>query len=803
MVSILSNTEGWDYSSAPLSASLGVAALSNASATGAPWQQCLCEVGGTTQHVPNSHPSAPDENIEAVIALNNLGADALAKGENFAALQLFRRALLLAATDAVRAVHHDTMTTKAVHAPSTSPASEVACGSSELRYYCDSISDDDDSAEAASFALAVVAEGELCVPSSIADANPVPRHQGVSLATSVLQYCSEYDEGLSRTFPGAVKMTKRLISHEEKIATLHYNLGQAHLAQDEMVQASECFGRSLSELGRCQHRKELICSSAALHCLGFASYRLGRLDESLNFYRRALDDANATADATQFLPEDRQNALINVASSLNCVAVVLFHLDHAKHDAECVALLMKCLHIRKSVLGPSAMTNERDAATALNNLGRVHYMLGRYPQALDAYLETLAMRRTLLGPAHLDVAATVYNTGQTLHRLGKNDDAMELYTNFLAAARPVLGPQHRDVAIMLKCMASVHHERGSHEEALRLYSEALEAARLSLGSYHPEVASTLNKLGNLLYEKGRLDDAMRAYGDGLVAERSALEANHPNIAVTLTNIAQIHRVRGESTCALRLYDEVLALQRSRHGLTHPDIALTLSSIALIHYQNGRYEDSLLFYQESMRIYRDIHGHTTDHVDIAGALNSIGLVLFKRGVLSVAMESFRECLRMRQCLLGEVHRDVAVVLYNMATVGMESGNEEEAIKTYDEALRVEKEALGHDHPDVATTLAHIGQVYQDQGMLHRAAEYFEEALQVELKALGPHHLLIAHTLNQLGNLRLQTNNASGAVEAFTEALRIYRRNGLGDDRIVIAGIRMYEMAIVHPECAAAA
>lgn len=346
----------------------------------------------------------------------------------------------------------------------------------------------------------------------------------------------EYDEGM-HFFSSPVRMEGPILDMIDVKTTstvVLYNFGQLCLLSHKDAEATECFVRALF-FARCAPKTRPVTAVAILHNIGYIQYRNSELEKALGSFNEVLQ-----LSCRMF--SDR----LELAATLNCLGVIYFHLNKSD-TSRAMENFIKALNIRMHII----TKEDKEVATILNNIGRVHYMKGEYDLALARYLEALRIRRSLLGKDHLDVAATMYNAGQTFYHQGDLDKALIYYQEFKRIVVPKLGQSHRDVAIMLKCMAQIHHERGQYEKAILLYEDALNTGWAVLGS-HAEVASILNKMGNLYYECGSLSDALDRYKKGLEVERAVFHDLHPNIAVTLTNIGQIHKQRGEYTAALKL-----------------------------------------------------------------------------------------------------------------------------------------------------------------------------------------------------------------------------------------------------------
>ncbi|KAL9189798.1 hypothetical protein ACHAXT_009473 [Thalassiosira profunda] len=640
------------------------------------------------------------------------------------------------------------------------------------------------------------------------------RENASSSDTQVTSDAPRYDEGVHlRTAPVALAEPP---AHRcpRYLAALLYNLALAHQQRNQDDAALQLFQLAHDVLQTAGEAADGPAPShvdrmALLHNIGCLHYRRKEYDLAL--------EAFAKVEVLAVARHGRRHPA--VASALNCVGVALFHgANGTKSQAkETLALnsLLESLSLRKELLGP----DHNDVATTLNNVGRVHFDSGEYKQALQYYRESLQIRRKLLGGEHLDVAAAAFNAGQACQRLGKLDKALALYQEYHRITSTKLGRRHKGEIAVLKHMGQVCHEKGRTDEAARHYREALGASREVLGRSNREAASILNLLGNLHYEQGAFDKAIEVYEQGLVVERAVLPRHCPNFVVTLSNIGQALMQKGDYRAALDRYKEVhflLSLQPERNV---KKLSETLSVIGQIHTLLEMYPQAERAFLTVVSLTKDLPARTDageGDLDVALALNYLGLVYFKQGSLNSAMEKFQESLRVRM-RSPTTSGDVAVLLYNIASIHLHKGDNDAALEHYQRALEVERSALGTDHPDVATTLRLIGKVYDRCGRFDEAVDVYREAYDIYRRCFDDSAMSdrsaeevreikknAAQVLSLLASVHLKQADVAAMTRALSRAHQLFAEIGEPPRELQLeAGFELYELSILHPECAAAA
>ena len=209
-------------------------------------------------------------------------------------------------------------------------------------------------------------------------------------------------------------------------------------------------------------------------------------------------------------------------------------------------------------------------AVLLNNLGELHYQLGRYPDAIPFYERSIALAR--VGIPELQLAITYRNLGIVYQLTGRTADAIAVYKNSIAILSRL--PAARvQLASTLVNVATLFEDQKRYGEAEKLLLQALAIYRNAFGENHLYVATTYNDLGTL-YESG---------GDLARAEMMMLSANqvmmqvftrdHPRRVTVLRNLGSFYRRKQDWPKAAAYFREALEIlekesersTRSRQG----------------------------------------------------------------------------------------------------------------------------------------------------------------------------------------------------------------------------------------------
>lgn len=119
--------------------------------------------------------------------------------------------------------------------------------------------------------------------------------------------------------------------------------------------------------------------------------------------------------------------------------------------------------------------NDLRLAASLNNLGVLYVKQQQYERADELYLRALAIRRTVLGDAHPQVAQSLANRAYLLQLRGDQEEAETLYRRAIAITEGSLGPQHPSLLSTLDNYAELLRglDRGVEAEGLEARARAI------------------------------------------------------------------------------------------------------------------------------------------------------------------------------------------------------------------------------------------------------------------------------------------------------------------------------------------
>lgn len=300
------------------------------------------------------------------------------------------------------------------------------------------------------------------------------------------------------------------------------HLGDLRTARAEFPGAESAYDRALA-VQRSLPPKERDEATYAKTLFGLGSEQIerGRNAEAERTLRAAL--------AIQQRVTPGPNA--DTARTLQLLARAVEERD----SDEAIALLEKAVAMHRALWGTQPYP---DFAASLNDLGlMLYYDKGDYDRAEQLLLESMAMKRKLLGDKHPEIATSLSNIADVLHNKGDLAGAEKDYLQSLAMYRELLGNEHPYVARTLNNLAFVYYDKGDVSAALQTERESLAIYRKNFPGDNPDVARVENRLGYWLIETGQYTAAERCLNEALAMRIRLFGKSHPEVASSLVHVA--------------------------------------------------------------------------------------------------------------------------------------------------------------------------------------------------------------------------------------------------------------------------
>jgi serine/threonine protein kinase/tetratricopeptide (TPR) repeat protein len=183
------------------------------------------------------------------------------------------------------------------------------------------------------------------------------------------------------------------------------------------------------------------------------------------------------------------------------------------------------------------------------------------------------------------------------------------------------------------------------------------------------------------------------------------------------------------------------------------------------------------------------------LEIARALDFLGLVLREQGELDAAEQAYREALTARRELLGAGHRDVARTLNGLAGALRAAGRFRDADSVSRVAVAMDEARPEQNALDLAESLDGLADAVRERGDFAAAEQLYRRVLTLRRQTLGEEHPDVGRSLIQLASALSGVGQEALADSLFRHGLAVKRRL-LGADHPDVAVAELEHARLLH-------
>lgn len=257
---------------------------------------------------------------------------------------------------------------------------------------------------------------------------------------------------------------------------------------------------------------------------GMLLSKMGRYEESLDYYERALELQMLYNNEFSIGIAGVYNNIIShyidvrdYSEALSRSNELLTLIDSSENK-DSPAMIETRGILKHNIAGIYAQANRLDEAEQLmeenlrftldqyghysiytyscyNSLGWLYDRTMRSEKAIEMYNEAMDIVLTLYGSNHIEVAAVYSNISSAYENIGQNKVAWEYAEKALDIRRKLLGNMHPDVALSLHNIGTLFIGNELFDEALPYLKEAEQIREKILSEFNSSTASTYMHLG--------------------------------------------------------------------------------------------------------------------------------------------------------------------------------------------------------------------------------------------------------------------------------------------------------------------
>ncbi len=332
----------------------------------------------------------------------------------------------------------------------------------------------------------------------------------------------------------------------------------------------------------------------------------------------------------------------------------------------------------------------------------------------------------------------------------------------------------------------VETQSGDEVTVRELLREAADRIEQDLGE-DPDVAAAMHRTIGNTYKN--LGDYAKAE-EHRRAEIALLEPMFADDAPALIDarlaLGRVLFERGEHAAAESLFRELLPLvENDDSEAGRALVASVYRDFGDVRMARGAYEEGREWLERGLALRRALPGERDE--ELAGDLNSLGLLLVRTGNYEPAVTHFQEAIERMKNVRGDHHTFIGQIENNLGWGYGHQERWEEALPHFREALANYDGVLANDHPFALMARGNFAQALQSVGDWEEAERVYLEVIAGFRSRYGDRHANVGHALNNYAMMVDRREDHDAAAALYREALGIYREQ-LGDDHPYVAVAR---------------
>lgn len=369
---------------------------------------------------------------------------------------------------------------------------------------------------------------------------------------------------------------------------------------------------------------------------------------------------------------------------------------------------------------------------------------------------TLADDPWVRGHTHLLLGRMTRQRGDTI-AAGRHFAASKQ----LLIGHPLSGP--REQALLAMSEASAAEDTGRFDDCLDLLDKAIAAAREVGDTQLVRTCeiSLANRLTGLRRDLPRAERLIRA---AIASGGSAFDSARLALARTLDSMDRYEE-------AATAYEQCITELRGMQGAAM-DLATALQNLGMLHQRLGQMEAALPLLREALAVRRSVFGGKP-HRHLAIGIDNLATTLRDHGRLVEAMTLFDEAAAMFEALGTEDSIDLAICLTERAIAERKAGDLAAARASLKRALTAFEARDNQATTPHAAAVEQLVLTMERQGEAAAAIPFGVRAVAMRRSIHGPTHVLVARALDVLALTQLAAGNGLQAEQAAKEALELRR------------------------------
>lgn len=345
---------------------------------------------------------------------------------------------------------------------------------------------------------------------------------------------------------------------------------------------------------------------------------------------------------------------IDVASTLSELGIVYY----AREDFnKSLVFLREAMQIYSKA--PESPERSTRICSLLNNIGCVHYSMGKVATSLSTFNECLGLQRSFMGKLTGDtmnkvlynMSITLCNTGIVTSKQGDLDSALSMLEEGLMVQYSVLPDDHRMIATVQKAKRRL-------EGILEPTSSTMEQIRVEFDIEHPEKGNSNHPLERSFEMNENLDQEINSYcADMISLGPIRFEPESQKQIAFNMNISMLSKALADEGQSKRHCSWVDVRKSKRYNSENDGNFYQLTTSACQHVDRGDIENAIRVFDNARKEAKNKCG---DVEYILGAISHcMGIIYLYTEKYHQALACFKHAIQIRSKVLDKDAIDLMV------------------------------------------------------------------------------------------------------------------------------------------------
>jgi CHAT domain-containing protein/uncharacterized protein HemY len=233
------------------------------------------------------------------------------------------------------------------------------------------------------------------------------------------------------------------------------------------------------------------------------------------------------------------------------------------------------------------------------NYGSLYMNQGRNDLSLESLQSALANFQKDNKENTLDAAQSLAYLGNLYRTTGKYAQAEEQLMRSLAIRQKYLKGNNEWIAASYNDLGLVYSQI-DNDKALEYYEKALAIYEKLHGKDHPKIAIAKTNIGFIYSRMELYGDATNNFESALKTWEKIYPQAHPTKAFLLFNLGETYQKVGNAKAANEYFEKAIAMYQQSYGKKHPDIASVFNAVGNVRLSENKFDDALGYFQRALQ-----------------------------------------------------------------------------------------------------------------------------------------------------------------------------------------------------------